>query len=360
MADEAIRSARTIFVASIVATLAWFFAAGASVESFRARQELQDLQAWDALNRLISSFSLPSTGDRIITSVYQKGSELCFEEARTSQGVIRPGSVRNLCSIPTLQVRWPRPDTFPAEVMWVKEGEWLKFTVSSSYSDALQEYQLLWRQGMGMRGAVVPSSVVADLDLETLVPNSLPKISQPRSWTAIALRLQRLGVDRPYAHDVEALSLLSAEVERLDQGEGILGLHLSRGLTFAGIGLIHAAFAFALLGPWLALRQWRVAPLDQPWIMIARVRATRWGWFLEKLILLVSIVWTLSPLAILVRQVSAGVEWPYTESVLVICGFAGLILASGVYAMLSVELWRWRRGGRLGATEHRVDAIPVS
>ncbi len=380
MADEAVRSLRTLFLLSVTVGLLWLLSWSSAVERMSLYRLTLDVHAWLLLKERMTRLDeeIPDESGLGIFSLSYKENISTVRVEDLTKPIRGPEDVTWTSRPLTVQVAWPRagkqaitlePESFHKS--WDKgRGGARVYRVrvaspSSVPEIPFSEYRVLFfpsetpLPGSGEHNpAVVP---IAENALVEEGAKGLRQLSQlaarldhPRLWDAVALHLVGRGF-RGHPSELRmndgALASLRSESDVRSGGTEVqvVGIRLSLHSFFVAIGLVLGAIAFAMLGPVVALRESRTSPSSTTWVLAVKRGTSLPRRLLEGAVVVVSVCWSAFPLAVLSLQVVTASGIRGLDAWFLWIGAAGLVFACAVHGVASYELWLHRKAtGRAG------------
>ncbi|MEE9171168.1 MAG: hypothetical protein V3U73_15525 [bacterium] len=351
MADEATKSLRSLFLASLLIVLVWLISWPSAIERFKHYRDAGQLHAWLFLKERLDNFGREVFSD-------SDPEELIDKDYRSVEDFT--GGYEEWLPL-ILETTWPIVDQHPLILepeFYYPHGEDREQAGSSVrvyrprvLTDILpfSDYYVVFVGTGSIR--VVPTG---DPDfMSSLETTGLREISEatasrnrPRDWDSIGLRLARYGFkEHPIrlTSTSRALERFQADSDPSGLTVQIFGLQLSIGLFFSSVGVFLGLIAFAMIGPLITLRRSSNSQISQPWIMIVSTRGGFMTKVLEATIMVISLLWALLPLVLLVMQWYAKVELRGVERLAMFIGALGLAFSALVYCWASFEMLNVRR-----------------
>jgi hypothetical protein len=358
MIDDAINSLRTLFATSLLVLVLWFLYWPASIEKLKLYSAAVELHSWLYLRERLSTL------ERDVFEV--QPNEIITDDIKWVQR-IAPN-----------QEHYPKPYPLMVDVIWPEQrsyaislvpagfdqrkltpdariyrivGDRTPFPWSDYYALFLRENEIVVEgQEVIDREKKTGGVVAMDYhDFRALEPGirqvqaALRDGNRPKRWDELRLLLAKYGfVSEPeiLSSRDAALAGVRAEVDPRVPSGGvqILGVQLSIAQFFFAVGILLAITSFAMIGPLLAMRSSSVRKHSQSWILVLPRSPGKARRMLEWMVCAVSILWAVSPMLILLLQVSsyAGVDgmasWAFG------LGTVGLAVSSTTYGFVAREL----------------------
>ncbi len=354
MADEALKSLKTLFVSTLVVLLLWLLTWPATVAKYEQYREARDLHAWLLLKELTERHK-----DLDVFAVPPDESISTYDVERDSQ-TPQGGDYTERITLEVVTV-WPYVATYPItlrpEVDYRKEdpqvAEYARIYRVESPAGELpfSEYLIVFFSDVTR---VVPADDEA-FRAESLRGLRLMMLSArdrnlPRNWSAVAPKLAVQGL----AVAPQALATSNPVVTQFYQesdprvrtgGVQVFGMPLSISLFYSSIGVILGALAFAAIGPLTYLRESQKPPADT-WILSLPRRTGARGHLLESCIVSVTLAWALMPAAILILQTSSRIVLEGWSIWINRLSGIGLVFAAVIFLLAAFELRRVRMRSR--------------
>lgn len=359
MADEAIHSIRQLATAS----LAVFLLAVLSWPSIERKMEIsvyaRDLHAWLVLNETLRGIVdelILSKGHKIVRtrsrSVEMGGQDTSYEETVPIQATIlwpEPMTVHfSLHPVIAQRIEPASPTT----------GSLRAFSIeASSRSLPFHEYQLMLVNDRMV--AVVPahSSVYRDIagkphvrNSQRLIEREVRNAARPSHWPKVELHIRYHGFngDLPSLttrHD--SLVKLQLENDPAKSYVQVFGFELNIRIFVLTIGFLYAAIAFSMISPLGIVKSARFKS-SSTWIMAARVGEGRRNRVLNGIIMVLTLIWAVSPLAIVAGQLKLSPFLGLAENAALAANGLALAFASAIFIRTAVVLRKVRLAGRIG------------
>lgn len=350
MFDEAIKSLRTLFLASLGFLFLWLLYWPTAVEKLNQYRDARHLHAWLFLKEKIHALPIDQLLDEPIENAMDIGEE-CIEV------VDWMGGGPPECHPLRLDISWPLVDSIPLNLHLryaypPNKGNIPQRSNIRVYSVKTPDMVLPFREynvvflgtGEGVVVPAYPKEKLTDLGGDSLKTLSfeIKKHLKPLNWNSISLQLGSQGFHGlPFQLNPETPVVKRYQMESDPRAlkVQVFGAQISIGLFFASIGCILSVVAFAMLGPLLRLRETPEGTTNQPWVMVVSTVGSLTGNVLEGIIVVVSLTWVALPIVILVLQSSANVELLGFEKAAKTGGNVGLLFSSSVYGLVA---WKFR------------------
>jgi hypothetical protein len=333
MVDKAIKSLHTLFFASLLILALWLLSWPASGEKLRLYRAAIDLHAWVNMKERLSNlkidvFEADPSGD--ITHDVEEGKP----KATNYESYDLPVPLQ-------LSVTWPMQRT---EGFHLTPAGFSQKTLTVSGASA-RVYRIV------ADSTQLPLSdyyAIFLIDTETVWEEGNVLDRERRRVGLVPTDYRLFGVRDPGIRQVTsglssrdgALVRLQAEVDpRLPSGGvNIFGAPLTVAQFFSAVGILLAAVSFAMIGPLLALRSSPVRKNSQAWVFVIPQSEGGPRRLLEWMICAVTILWALSPILILLLQVTVYAHLDTVAGWLFWLGAIGLAVSSVTYSLVAWEL----------------------
>lgn len=364
MIDEAIKSIRNLFLSSLVILLLWGTWWPSLEESLgeaqsRYQKARLDLHAWLALRKSIDKELVDRPPKDL--SLDAPISERCLR--RFDRG----GGDWEECEDLTVEATWPsqkkhRIHLEPKQLYPDKNA-------GPEAGNAGRVYEIVMHPGDEVSQPLPFTDydvfVVNTQPLVTVIPRDTPGLPErmhrdlreleraaigrdhPHHWELVRPKLSQHGFDgspRQLTVDHAAVKALRQEDNPRDTSVEVYGARLGIGLFFASPGLFLGAIGFALLGPLLTLSRTPRHYTSLPWIFVAHT--THDSRVFEGILLALTGLWSVAPIVILIAQFFSDVELHLSETLAMLAGGVGLLLATVIFTLTSVQLHQVRRRSR--------------
>jgi hypothetical protein len=351
--SDAVRSLRTMFFSSLVILIVWGLAWPSALEKYALYRDVRDLHAWLHLRDQIAGRDWATIDEA------EFGEEITCVPSGEPKLPCDPLSVRAVWpTVSTFSVSLrpklnfpaaPRPDRF--------EGRCARVYAVFAGSERLPvgDYEVVVIPQLGEAYALPANDEELYRELNRFSDASCGLRQQaiaartrarPSSWTSLAPHLARYGaLSHPTNLRLSAPELwsLTGEADPSKLSVQLFGISIPIGLFLAAAGLILGVNAFAMVGPLLALRRAERAEAPGTWIMVAPTTGEWPAQVLESLILLVSFLWVMAPIAVLALQLTTDLDFRPLEAVALSFGMLGAVVASVTHLAASVRLRALRR-----------------
>lgn len=356
--NEAINSLRNLFLVSLAVLFLWFVTVPSAIEKLRTLSYLRYVHAWLALSETIRTAQIDpfeAGPDEAIANVLR---DVCD---RRTRGECYETAVP-LAATATWPVDGRYPLTLqPADLFRPDDLRALEEAVRLYKVDSpgpllpLRDYYVVFAKSGG--GApefrIVPTGAEQSMrdnlhGLRAFLV-TIGELNRPKFWNEIQPHLRRHGYAQPspgqLAPDNTALVALQAEA---DLGPArasvqVFGVQIGLGTFVVSVGVFLAVVAFAMIGPIMRLRAADGEAPDHSWIMALVSRSALTQRTLEPVILLVSLLWAMTPLAILFLLSTAGVDMAGINDTGRFAGAVGLAFSSAVFLWAAWTLRGLRR-----------------
>ncbi|MFC1633971.1 hypothetical protein ACFL5Z_03955 [Planctomycetota bacterium] len=358
MIDDAIKSLRTLFLSSLGIIVLWFFMFPQAAATFRLYDAAQDLYAWTLLNETFEElemyiFEVPPS--QIVREVEFEG----IISARGDDGILK---------VPIeVTTAWPEIGVYPIALVPKTTHDQVRiYGIDASALDFLpvSSYQVVFSSVPKLSGTFVVSAEAHDsLDPAHVASRQIASAAQslhlPRSWNIVAPYLLNLGFAgdpteldsrhtpvRTFLATVDAaIGTFPSAVEPTStiRGVKIFGLEISISVFFSSVGVLLATIAFAMIGPVRGIRLVSGREERQAWIMTTPYGCGFMGWLLEGLVILATFIWAISPVCIMLLQLTTGLEVEAIRKSLLVAGALGLVVSSSVFLVVASQLRHYRK-----------------